>query len=270
VNAQAGPTSPASTGLDRLLLVLVGGFVGIIGSVVAQQYQARYAREQFAIQLRFKEQEDAAGALKEIGAMADAPIARARSVIEAVLDKRPDSTVRRLKTRFDEAAETWHLGYNHARVLASVYFKDTVFLNEVDSMVAYASRELPPAGRRNAVDVAHFRSVADSARRKGSRAASQLDSIANELVRTGNELARLDRKTAEVLRDKVRNDQEWLFTHQMIWAWLISTRQAGSFDPLARYTLTPLEEAHAQDSLRKLIALDSIAALKANARPDSR
>jgi hypothetical protein len=229
--------------------------------VLGQQYQARYAREQFAIQLRFKEQEDVTAALKEVGALADAPTSRALSLLDAVLDNRPDSTVRRLKARFDEAAEAWNLGYNRARVLAWVYFKDTLFLPGVDSMAVSMSHELARTLERERdakVRLADtVRLLADPTRLK-------------EYSRIMKEMARTVRRATELIRNAVRMDQEGLFIHQMLWAGLISTRQAGSFDPLARYTLTPLEEVRAQDSLRKLMSLDSIAARKPGARPDTR
>src|SRR3989442_15269081 len=105
------PRSESVAALDRLGLVLLGGLLAIIGGVLAQVYQARYTREQFAIQVRLKEQDDATSALKEISALADAPTSRALSLLDAVLANRPDSALRRLKARFDEAAEAWNLGY---------------------------------------------------------------------------------------------------------------------------------------------------------------
>src|SRR5205807_10300130 len=134
------------------------------------------------------------------------------------------------KARFDEAAEAWNLGYNRARVLCWVYFKDSLFLPEVDSMVAFAARGLPSVlervrdGRVRLADT--VRLIADPARLK-------------EYSRVMKEMVRVERRATEAMRDAVRLDQELLFTHQMVWASLISSRQAGSFDPLARYTLTP-------------------------------
>ena len=165
------------------------------------------------------------------------------------------------KARFDEAAEAWNLGYNRARVLATVYFKDTLVLAHVDSLVVSASRDLAGILERQRdarVRLADtVRLIADPTRlEKYSR-------VMKEMVRT-------DRRAAEAIRDMVRLDREVLFSQQMLWASLINSREAGSFDPLGRYAMTPLQEARVLDSARKLLFLDSIAALKARAHPDTR
>jgi hypothetical protein len=212
--------------------------------------------------VRLKEQEDATSALREIGALADAPTAHALGLLGAVLAGRPDSELRRLKARFDEAAEAWNLGYNRSRVLAMVYFNDSLSLAHVDSMVASASRDLAGTlererdNRLRLADTARL--IRDSTRLK-------------EYSRTMKEVVRLDRRAAEGLREAFRIEQRLLFYNQMLWASLISSRQAGSFDPLGRYAMTPTQEARVLDSARKLLLLDSIATVKkAGARPDSR
>lgn len=196
-------------------LVLLGGLLGVLGTLATFFLQRSHDVRMADAQRIEQHVVAAVGALGEISGALDAVTAAGARLGSVARDTLYLEDLSPVVAAVDEARTEWLQRRNRARLLASVYFGDSVEA-EVQRADAVMSR----------IDE-HLRNIRHAQRRVTSLGSSGLSTPA------GQEYSRSVVALHNAVREEMAAWSSSVFALERAMAAFIQSRQVGSFDPLA-------------------------------------